>query len=121
MSVSHPLASPTDNQELAGRANPHQAQPRKDHHSGILSLTRGTNHHVQSEFQDQGQMPPRISDPSGTPQAISQTLGAQPVSRPASSSSSMPQSCPKGQDEMGPEGQSQQPVSQNSSAQHSLY
>lgn len=67
----HPLPSPTDNQELAKSDNPHQVQPRKYHRSGILSLSRGTNHHVQREFQGWGQRPPRVSDPSGTPQAIS--------------------------------------------------
>lgn len=71
MSMVYPLPSPTDNQELAESANPHQTQPRKYHRSGILSLSRGINHHVQSEFQGWGQRPPHVSDPSGAPQSIS--------------------------------------------------
>lgn len=94
-SMVYPLPSPTDNQELAGSANPHQAQPRKYHGSGILSPSRGTNHHVQSEFQGWGQRPPPVSDPSGAPRAVSWTRGEKPVSTPACSYSTMPQACPE--------------------------
>lgn len=69
-SMIYPLPSPTDNRELA---NPHQAQPRRHRCSGILSPSRGTNHHVQSKFQGWGQRPPPVSDPSGAPRAISWT------------------------------------------------
>lgn len=104
MSMVYPLPSHTDNQELAGSADPYQTQPRKYHCSGILSLSRGTNHHVQSELQAWGQRPPHVSDPSGAPRAISQTLGENPRRSPACSYSTMPRSCPKRQEEMKPEG-----------------
>lgn len=106
MSMVYPLPSHTDNQELAESADPHQTQPRKYHCFGILSLSRGTNRHVQSELKSEGQRPPHVSDPSGAPQAILQTLGENPRSSPACSYSTVPWSYSKGQEEMKPEGQS---------------
>lgn len=125
MSALQPLLSPTDNQDLAGSANPHQTQPRKHHCSGVLSLSRGKKHHVQREFhsgEGVGQRPPRVSKPSAAPRAISQAQGELPISSSACSCPSVLQSYPKGRDETRPEGRAHQPESpyETARAQHSL-
>lgn len=49
MSVVHLLPFPADNQELAESADPLQGPAKRKYHcSGILSLPRGTNHHIRS-------------------------------------------------------------------------